>query len=96
MTAVANDIPEDASHVIIGGDFNTVTGWGIKSLAQRYAARELNHDSADLGPTYTRFGLRPSATDHIFSRGFDRLDAGVLWDVTASDHFPVWVRLAWR
>jgi endonuclease/exonuclease/phosphatase (EEP) superfamily protein YafD len=38
-------------------------------------------------------GVRLSAADHIFSRGFEHLDAGVLGNVTASDHFPVWVRL---
>jgi endonuclease/exonuclease/phosphatase family metal-dependent hydrolase len=94
FAALLDDIPDDAAHVIVGGDFNTVTARGVGSLAELYATGGLAHDSADLGPTYTRFGLRPSAADHIFSRGFERLGAGVLSEVTASDHFPVWVRLA--
>lgn len=90
--AVLADIPDDARHVILGGDFNTVTFWGVAALADRFVSSDMAHDSAALGPTYTRFGLRPSATDHLFSRGFERLQAGVLRGVTASDHYPVWAR----
>jgi endonuclease/exonuclease/phosphatase family metal-dependent hydrolase len=93
FAAILDDIPDDAPYVIVGGDFNTVTANGVEALAELYAAEGLAHDSADLGPTYTRFGLRPAAADHIFTRGFEHVDAGVLGDVTASDHFPVWVRL---
>jgi endonuclease/exonuclease/phosphatase family metal-dependent hydrolase len=90
FAAIVNDIPADAQRVIIGGDFNTVTGRGVNQLAQLFDAGELEHASAKLGPTFTRFGLRPSATDHIFYRGFKRRDAGVLGHIAASDHFPVW------
>ena len=92
FAAILEDIPESAARVIVGGDFNTVTGWGVGALAEQFAAAGLDHASAGLGPTFTRFGMRPSATDHLFSRGFERLDAGVLSGVTASDHFPVWAR----
>jgi len=93
MAAVLADVPDTAERVIIGGDFNTVTGQGVRTLAEQYAAGELNHATPGLGPTLTRFGLRPSAADHLFTRGFDVLEAGVLDDVSASDHFPVWARL---
>lgn len=95
FAAILADIPDDATHVIVGGDFNTITGRGVNALAEQFAAAGLDHASAELGPTFTRLGLRPSATDHIFSRGFERLDAGVLGEIRASDHFPVWVRLGW-
>ena len=90
IAAIADDIPAEAERVIVGGDFNTVTQLGVDALAGQFAAAGLTHDTAALGPTFTRFGLRPSATDHIFSRGLERIDAGVLDGVTASDHFPVW------
>ena len=93
MRAILDDIPADAQSVIVGGDFNTATGWGVRAMGALFAAENLAHDTAELGPTYTRFGLRPSATDHIFSRGFEKVDAGVLGEVEASDHFPVWVRV---
>ncbi len=92
FAAVIDDIPDDAPYVIVGGDFNTITGRGVDALAGQFAAAGLDHASAELGPTFTRFGLRPSATDHIFSRGFALQDAGVLPNITASDHFPVWAR----
>ncbi len=93
MAAVLADVPGAAERVIIGGDFNTVTGEGVQTLAEQYAAGNLDHATPGLGPTLTRFGLRPSAADHLFTRGFDVVDAGVLGDVSASDHFPVWARL---
>jgi endonuclease/exonuclease/phosphatase family metal-dependent hydrolase len=96
MAAVLADVPDAAERVIIGGDFNTITARGVAALAEQYAAGGLDHATPGLGPTFTRFGLRPSAADHLFTRGFDVLDAGVLGDVSASDHFPVWARLSWQ
>lgn len=96
VDALLDDIPAEAPYVIVGGDFNTVTGRGVRALAAQFGADGLDHATAGLGPTYTRFGLRPSATDHLFTRGFRPLDAGVLGDITASDHFPVWARLSVR
>jgi endonuclease/exonuclease/phosphatase family metal-dependent hydrolase len=93
VKALLADIPNDAPHVIVGGDFNTVTGLGVTGLSDQFEEAYLDHHSDGLGPTFTRFGLRPSATDHIFSRGFRQKDAGVLAVVAASDHFPVWARL---
>lgn len=96
MAAVLADVPDDAAAVIVGGDFNVITDEGVETLAEQYAAGNLDHATPGLGPTMTRFGLRPSAADHLFTRGFDVLDAGVLGDVSASDHFPVWARLGWE
>ncbi len=96
MAAVLADVPAAAVRVIIGGDFNVVTGEGVATLAEQYAAGGLDHATPGLGPTLTRFGLRPSAADHLFTRGFAVLDAGVLGEVSASDHFPVWARLGWE
>lgn len=92
--AILADIPTTASHVIVGGDFNTITARGVDALAELYADSGLAHASAGLGPTFTRFGMRPAATDHLFSRGFTLGDAGVLDGITASDHFPVWGRFS--
>ena len=46
------------------------------------------------GPTVSKFGLQPSAADHIFARGLTVLGLGRVDSITASDHFPVWVELA--
>jgi endonuclease/exonuclease/phosphatase family metal-dependent hydrolase len=91
--AILDDTPPDATHVIVGGDFNTVTRAGVVNLARRFIDHDLAHNNDGLDPTFMRFSMRPSATDHIFTRGFEQLEAGVLGDLTASDHLPVWVRL---
>ena len=38
FAAILEDIPESAARVIVGGDFNTVTGWGVGALAEQFAA----------------------------------------------------------
>jgi endonuclease/exonuclease/phosphatase family metal-dependent hydrolase len=93
MAALLADVPDEADAVIIGGDFNVVTDRGVATLAEQYAAGELDHATPGLGATLTRYGLRAAAADHLFTRGFDVVEAGVLNEVSASDHFPVWARL---
>jgi endonuclease/exonuclease/phosphatase family metal-dependent hydrolase len=96
VAAVLADVPADAAAVIIGGDFNTITARGVAGLAEQAAADDLQLLTGGLGPTLTRFGEPLARADHILTRGFERLDAGVLSEVAASDHFPVWARLGWR
>lgn len=94
--ALLADVPPETGAVIIGGDFNSVTTWGVERLATRFEASGLAHQSSGLGPTFSRFGRRFAATDHIFTRGFTGLAAGAGSDINASDHLPVWTRLMWQ
>jgi endonuclease/exonuclease/phosphatase family metal-dependent hydrolase len=96
IQAIINDIPADAPWVIAGGDFNTVSDRGVQGLKDQFEAVDMAHGTVDLGPTFTRWGRRVAATDHIFSRGFDTSAAGVLPEVLASDHFPVWAQMTFR
>ena len=93
MAAVLDDVPPEAEAVLIGGDFNLITDRGVAALAAEAEERDLELMTAGLGPTLTRYGLPAAPADHILARGFERVDAGVLREVSASDHFPVWVRL---
>ncbi|WP_374689399.1 endonuclease/exonuclease/phosphatase family protein [Promineifilum sp.] len=93
VAALVADVPEDAGAVVVGGDFNIMTGRGVSALAARFADGELLHGSAGNGPTIKRYGLRVAAPDHVFARGFNVAGSGVLLGVSASDHYPVWVRL---
>ena len=93
--AVLADVPAEATAVIIGGDFNTITARGVAGLAEQAAAHDLHLLTDGLPPTLTRFGRPLARADHLLARGFERLDGGVLSEVAASDHFPVWVRLRW-
>jgi len=95
MAAIATDVPADATAVLIGGDFNVVTGRGARALARLYADHDLDHASQTAGPTLTRLGVRAPA-DHLFTRGFEVSSAGAAGDMTASDHLPVWTRVRWR
>jgi endonuclease/exonuclease/phosphatase family metal-dependent hydrolase len=95
IQAIIDDIPADAPRVIVGGDFNTVTNKGVQALGDRFDTAGMNHDTADLGPTFIRWGRKLAATDHIFSRGFDRHESGVVTEVSASDHLPVWTQQSW-
>jgi endonuclease/exonuclease/phosphatase (EEP) superfamily protein YafD len=94
VEALVNEIRTGNGTVVAGGDFNTVSRGGIQRLAEQFAAIGLARVSAGAGPTVAKLGFRASAADHIFARGFRRLTKGTLVSATASDHFPVWVKLA--
>ena len=81
-----------APHVIIGGDFNSVTAYDIGKLQHAFAASGFARVSAD-GHTLARYGVKVTA-DHIFARGFSVVAAGVCKNTRASDHRPIWVELA--
>lgn len=93
VVAIVDDIGPGDSPVIVGGDFNTVTKRGINWITDRFAAIGLSRKSAGVGPTVARLGVKPSAADHIFTRGFCRVGRGKVEEAKASDHFPVWVQL---
>lgn len=82
-------------HVVVGGDFNTVTPQGVAELTDLFAAAGFTAVSAGTGPTFTAAGVGLT-TDHIFARGFDSDDAGVMPETAASDHQPLWARLTFR
>ena len=94
VAAIAEDIGLGDRLVIAGGDFNTVSGRSIQRMIHQFAQIGLTRVSAAAGPTIAKLGFRPSAIDHIFTRGFSELESGKVEDAEASDHFPVWVQLA--
>ena len=79
--------------LVVGGDFNTLTTRGADVVADRMQRIGASHVSATAGATLRR-GRREFTLDHIFARGLAALDAGVVHATTASDHRPLWVRLA--
>jgi endonuclease/exonuclease/phosphatase family metal-dependent hydrolase len=88
------DIPEQAEHVIIGGDFNTVSYRGINRLVAQFAQAGLQRASKGAGSTMVSYPYRPTAADHIFVRGLKALDRGAVRTAIGSDHAPVWVELS--
>lgn len=95
VAALVKDIGPGASPVIVGGDFNTVSKRSIQRMTEQFAEVGLARASAGVGPTIARFGLKPAAADHLFTRGFTTIAAGKVEGVRASDHLPVWTQLKW-
>lgn len=93
IQALVDDIGPGAHAVIVGGDFNTVSGRSIRRLKKLFGRIGLERASSGAGTTVKKYYTRPSAADHIFTRGFSVKDRGALRSTLASDHFPVWVQL---
>jgi len=93
IAAVVDDIGSGNGHVVVGGDFNTVSNRSIKRMVGQFAEIDLVRASKGAGPTVSKFGLQPSAADHVFVRGLKVLAKGKVGTTKASDHFPVWVKL---
>lgn len=94
IDAIVADIGLGDTPVIVGGDFNTVSKRSIQRMAGQFDAIGLRRDTAEVGPTISKLGVRSAAADHIFSRGFTHVASGVVAEAGASDHFPVWAQLA--
>lgn len=93
VAAIVDDINPEDSPVIVGGDFNTVSGRSVRRLAAQFAAIGLVRVSASAGATIVKLGVR-SVVDHVFARGLEEMSSGTVQSADASDHFAVWVRLA--
>lgn len=93
FAAVADDVGRrEHRHVVVGGDFNTVTERGVRALVRSMGAAGLDRISPSDGSSYRRFG-RDMRLDHVFCRGFVATSAGVVATTDASDHLPVWIEL---
>jgi endonuclease/exonuclease/phosphatase family metal-dependent hydrolase len=94
VAAVVEDIGPGSSLVIAGGDLNTVSKRSIKRMTEQFAAVGLVRISAGSGPTISKFGLSSVAADHLFARGFSIASSGTVAHAEASDHFPLWAKVA--
>ena len=82
------------NHVLIAGDFNTNKSSDRDYLVDIYASAGLLWASEEVGPTYQLFsGLTQYTLDHVFTRGFELIDAGKNKETKASDHVPIWMKL---
>lgn len=90
IAAVAASWPSE--RMLVGGDFNTVTRRSINALAARMASVGAARASVGAGTTLRRGG-REFTLDHVFVRGLIPETTGVVLDIEASDHRPLWVRL---
>jgi len=92
VRALLADVDADASPVIIGGDFNTITPWEQRVLVENMGEAGFAWVTVEAGPTVTEMGAGVTM-DYIFARGMDLAAAGVIPDAEVSDHLPLWVEL---
>lgn len=93
VQAIVDDIGDDPTRVLVGGDFNTLTDGEIADLEDQFGSIGLVRVSAGAEPTVEKGGVDFSL-DHIFTKGGSVLGDGVWTESEASDHSPVWVRLS--
>lgn len=96
IEAIATDINNAGPHVIIGGDFNTVRRTSIQRLVDYFGELGFIRASKGVGPTIKKMHVSPSAADHIFTRGMTVMGAGRQKETHGSDHYPIWVQLAFE
>ncbi len=94
IQAITGDILNAGTHVIVGGDFNTVRRTSIRRLVEYFEALGFIRASKGVGPTVKKLWVSPSAADHIFSRGMSVVQAGRQKEISGSDHYPIWAQLA--
>lgn len=91
FAAVTADVVErEELHVIVGGDFNTVTSRGVDALTAAMEAAGLGRLSSR-EPSYR--GRGALLLDHIFGAGFRVVARGTAAGTEASDHDPIWAEL---
>jgi endonuclease/exonuclease/phosphatase family metal-dependent hydrolase len=79
--------------LVIGGDFNTLTRRGIEAVTSSLSSIGAHRATEGAGPTLRRGG-REFSLDHIYTRSFTPISCGVVAGLSASDHRPIWARLA--
>ena len=94
IEAITQDVNLAGQYVIFGGDFNTVRRNSIRRLVAYFAEMDFIRASKGVGPTIKKLRVSPSAADHIFSRGMSVIKAGRQKEISGSDHYPIWVQLA--
>lgn len=89
-SALARAVSSVGGPRLVGGDFNTVTRRNIRALTTAMLEAGVERATADVGPTFRRFGRR-FVLDHVFCGGFVASAAGSPGVLDASDHAPVWI-----
>jgi endonuclease/exonuclease/phosphatase (EEP) superfamily protein YafD len=94
IEAIIQDLALAGQHAIVGGDFNTVRRTSIRRLVAYFEEMGFVRASKGVGPTIKKLRVSPSAADHIFTRGMRVVAAGRQKEIHGSDHYPIWVQVA--
>ena len=86
----------DYKYILIGGDFNTLFSKDARLVVKKFHSSGFDWTTALAGSTATAFfGLVKPRLDHLFSKGFKVMNAGKIETSKSSDHYPVFVTLAY-
>jgi endonuclease/exonuclease/phosphatase family metal-dependent hydrolase len=96
VDSILASVPAEFKHVVIGGDFNTVSAGTIRRVERRFTDAGFTHASRSVDFTAMEgpFGLLELDLDHIFVKGFRVLSAGAGEKTEVSDHLPIWLNLS--
>ena len=92
IALLMNSIDGSYHHVVVGGDFNTLTPKSIRELEKKFDRIGMERASKSTGctVTYPFFGF---TLDHVFTKGMSVSGSGISGEAEASDHVPIWVEL---
>ena len=95
VRALLSAIPDSIDHVIIGGDFNTMVQNTIDSVDSMLKNSGYLNATKNIEYTISSmpFGWLKLKLDHIYVKGFDEINSGIIKESRASDHYPVWTKL---
>jgi endonuclease/exonuclease/phosphatase family metal-dependent hydrolase len=93
MEHVAENLDERFSFGIVGGDFNTDSGYIVREMERIFSKAGYERATRDIGPTHKQdlLGLVDLELDHLFVKGMEVVSAGKVEDAAASDHLPIWL-----
>jgi endonuclease/exonuclease/phosphatase family metal-dependent hydrolase len=95
VDALIENIDTSYPHIVVGGDFNTLTPRSLKELEDSFS--EIGMERATEGIGYTvKYPALEFSLDHIFTKGMAVIDAGKSEEAEASDHLPIWTKLTPR
>ncbi len=78
--------------VVVGGDFNSASQRSRRAFDHQMGVAGMTRVSSHQATTFERFG-RSFTLDHLYARGLRATRTGVVGNVTASDHLPIWSHL---
>ena len=95
IDTLVSDLLTGYDHIIVGGDFNTLTPDSVDELEDRFKSVDLERSTAGAGPSVGLSGVGLTL-DQIFTKGFEIIQNGSLSDSDSSDHKPLWVELGFN
>jgi len=92
----ANKQMPNYTHLLIGGDFNTLTEKDSKLTVDKFKSNGFDWPTSAAGSTAKAFfGLLKPTHDYLFSKGLKTIAAGKIETSKSSDHCPVLATFGW-